>query len=156
MLILTITVISCLALSLLADRKKTYEGCRRGIKMFLNLLPALLIVLALVSIFLYIMPGNVLSALLGANSGPLGVVIAALAGSIALIPGFIAYPLAAIFVGRGVPLATVAVFITTLMMVGIMTLPIEINYFGKKAAVMRNVLSFLGAFVIGILMGIFL
>jgi len=156
MAILIFATILCLILSLAADRQKTYEGCKRGIKMFLNLLPPLLVVLALVSIFLYLTPEKTLSAFLGAKSGFIGVVLAALAGSVALIPGFIAYPLAAIFIHRGVPQATVAVFITTLMMVGIMTLPIEIEYFGKKAAVMRNILSFLGAFIIGILMGIFL
>jgi len=156
MFTLIFTTIICLALSLAVDREKTYVGCRRGVMMFIKLLPSLLIVLALVSIFLYLVPERSLTALLGANSGFAGVVTAALAGTVALIPGFIAYPLAGIFIGRGVPPATVAVFITTLMMVGVMTLPIEIGYFGKKAAVMRNVLSFAGAFIIGVMMGIFL
>ena len=156
MLILTITCLSCLLLSAISDRKKTYEGCRRGAMMFVNLLPSLLIVLALVSVFLYLVPERSLTALLGANSGLAGVIIAALAGTVALIPGFIAYPLAGIFMQRGIPASTIAVFITTLMMVGVMTLPIEISFFGKKAAVMRNILSFIGAFMIGVMMGIFL
>ncbi|OGC20990.1 permease [candidate division WOR-1 bacterium RIFOXYC2_FULL_37_10] len=156
MLSLTIVFVICLLLSFLTDKQKTYQGCRKGMNMFLSLLPSLLIVLALVSVFLYVMPEKTLSSLLGAKSGFLGVVIAALAGSVALIPGFISYPLAAIFIKRGIPLPTVAVFITTLMMVGIMTMPIEIAYFGKKAAFMRNFLSFIGAFIIGLLIGVFL
>lgn len=123
--------------------------------MFLDILPTLLGVLALVSIFLYLIPEKTLSATLGAESGLLGVLIAALIGSISLIPGFISYPLARIFLDRGIPVMTVAVFMTTLMMVGILTLPLEIRFFGRKAAFMRNFLSFIGALIIGLLVGIF-
>ena len=49
-----------------------------------------------------------------------------------------------------------SVFITTLMMVGIMTLPLEAKYFGLKVSIIRNVLSFFGALLVGLLMGIFL
>ncbi|MFA6169360.1 MAG: permease [Candidatus Margulisiibacteriota bacterium] len=156
MIILVVATLLCLLLSLAVDRQKTYDGCQRGLKMFLTLLPTLLLIIALISIFLYLTPGEALSAILGARSGFLGVIIAALLGSIALIPGFIAFPLARIFLSLGVPVITVAVFITTLMMVGILTLPLEIKFFGRKAAFMRNGLSFIGAFAIGLLMGLFL
>jgi len=42
------------------------------------------------------------------------------------------------------------------MMVGVLTLPLEMKYFGVKVSLMRNALSFIGAIVIGLLMGIFL
>ena len=154
--ILIFATILCLILSLAIDREKTYLGCERGLKMFLDILPTLLTVIILVSAFLYLIPGETLESILGIKSGPLGVLIAALIGSIALIPGFIAYPLARIFLDRGIPPTTVAVFITTLIMVGILTLPLEIKFFGKKAALMRNFLSFLGAIIIGLLVGYFL
>ena len=156
MILLIFATILCLLLSLAIDREKTYEGCRRGIKMFLAVLPTILTVIILVSILLYLVPADTLEALLGAKSGPLGVLIAALIGSIALVPGFIAYPLARIFLDRGIPSMTVAVFITTLIMVGVLTLPIEFRFLGKKAALLRNGLSFLGAILIGILVGYFL
>ncbi|OFX26030.1 MAG: hypothetical protein A2041_08450 [Bacteroidetes bacterium GWA2_31_9b] len=47
----------------------------------------------------------------------------------------------------------IGVFITTLMMVGILTLPLEIKYFGARVAVLRNILYFIGAIVIGIVIG---
>jgi len=34
------------------------------------------------------------------------------------------------------------------MMVGIVTLPMEIKYFGRKAAVMRNLLAFFFSFTV--------
>jgi len=156
MQILIFVSVVCLILSLVVDRRKTFEGIKRGLKMFLNLLPALLTVLILVSIFLYLVPDKTIVKLLGAKSGVMGVAIAAAVGSIALIPAFISFPLAKILLVKGVSYTVVAVFITTLIMVGVLTLPIEFKYFGKRAAIMRNVLSFFGAIIVGLLIGLFL
>ncbi|OGC24699.1 hypothetical protein A2291_04710 [candidate division WOR-1 bacterium RIFOXYB2_FULL_42_35] len=155
MQILIIAAIICLTLSFFVNRQKTVAGIKRGTIMFLKLLPALLFVLFLVSIFIYLVPEKVIVEYLGARSGALGIVTAALIGSVSLIPGFVAFPLAGIMVSQGVSYTVVAVFITSLMMVGALTLPLEIKYFGKKAAIMRNILSFFGAIVIGLLIGMF-
>jgi uncharacterized membrane protein YraQ (UPF0718 family) len=156
MQILIFISVACLVLSLAVDQRKTFEGIKRGLKMFLTLLPALLTVLILVSVFLYLVPDKTIVKLLGAKSGTMGIAIAALVGAIALIPGFIAFPLAKILLVKGVSYQVVAVFITTLIMVGVLTLPIEFKYFGKKAAIMRNVLSLFGAIIVGLLIGLFL
>jgi len=124
--------------------------------MFIGILPAMLNVLILVSIFLYLVPESFIIKTLGKDSGFMGFIIAGLIGSIALIPGFISYPLAAVLIKGGVSYKIIAVFITTLMMVGVLTLPIEIKYFGVRASVVRNILSFIGALIIGVIMGLFL
>jgi len=156
MAIIIFATILCLLISLVADKRKTLEGIKRGLKMFLNLLPALLTVLFLVSVFLYLIPEKAIMEYLGTGSGFPGVMTAALVGSISLIPGFVAFPMAGILVSRGVSYTVVAVFITSLMMVGIITLPLEIKYFGKRAAIMRNALSFFGAMIVGLMIGLFL
>ena len=156
MAIIIFATILCLLISLVADKQKTLEGLKHGLKMFLNLLPALLTVLFLVSVFLYLIPEKAIMEYLGTGSGFPGVMTAALVGSISLIPGFVAFPMAGILVSRGVSYTVVAVFITSLMMVGIITLPLEIKYFGKRAAIMRNALSFFGAMIVGLMMGLFL
>ena len=145
-----------LLLSLLIDRRKTIAGLKKGAMMFLNILPTLINVLILVSVFLYAVPGPVLTKWLGQGTGWAGIGTAALLGSVSLIPGFVAFPLGAILVRSGVSYQVVAVFITTLMMVGILTLPLEAKYFGWKVSVLRNALSFCGALLVGMLMGIFL
>jgi uncharacterized membrane protein YraQ (UPF0718 family) len=154
-LLLIITIIS-LIISLFFDRRKTFLGIKKGFKMFLSILPVMLNILILVSIFLSLIPQELLVKLLGKSSGVLGFGIAAILGSISLIPMFITYPLAAILLQSGVSYRIMAVFITTLMMVGILTLPLEAKYFGIKVAVLRNVLSFVGAIIIGVVIGIFL
>jgi uncharacterized membrane protein YraQ (UPF0718 family) len=145
-----------LVLSLVSDRNKTVSGIKKGLKMFIGLLPTILNVLILVSAFLYLVPKETLSNLLGKNSGLFGIMIAAVLGSVSLIPMFITYPLAAILLKSGVSYRVLAVFITTLLMVGVLTLPLEAKYFGLKISIIRNVLSFIGALVIGLVIGIFL
>ena len=153
-IILSIITGVCLITSFIADVKKTWIGIRKALKMFLNILPAILAVLILVSIFLFFLPNETLERYLGKDAGFMGYLIAALIGSVALIPGFIAYPLAGILVKNGVGYPVIAVFITTLMMVGVLTLPIEIKYFGVRTAILRNVLYFFGAIIIGAAIGL--
>jgi len=43
-----------------------------------------------------------------------------------------------------------------LMMVGIVTVPVEIKYFGKKATILRNGLAFIFSFVVAIAIGVVL
>jgi len=156
MLILVSITLIALVASFLKDYSKTIVGVRKGIKMFINILPAMLNILILVSVFLYLVPGETLARLLGKDSGFTGMSIAALIGSVSLIPGFISYPLAAILLKSGVGYNVIAIFITTLMMVGVLTLPLEAKYFGMRVAILRNVFSFIGALIIGLLVGMFI
>ena len=151
--ILGITTVTLL-ISFIADKGKTRQGIIKGIKMFLGVLPSILNILALVSVVLYLIPNETIIKWLGKDSGVLGVVTASVIGSIALIPGFIAFPLSAILLKSGVSYRVLAVFITTLMMVGVLTLPLETKYFGMKTALLRNGMSFIGAIVIGLLIGL--
>lgn len=85
---------------------------------------------------------HTISRILGAGSGWLGVVGAALVGSVTLIPGFVAFPTAAMLLRNGAGYMQIGSFISSLMMVGVVTLPVEIRFFGKKVAVLRNLLAF--------------
>ena len=156
MAILIVITSAALIISAISDYKKTLQGIKKGLKMFIGILPVILSVLLLVSMFLYIVPEKVLISWLGKNSGINGIAVAALIGSISLIPGIIAYPLSAILLKNGVSYHVLAVFITTLMMVGILTLPIEAKYFGMRTSILRNLLSFIGAVIVGVLIGVFI
>jgi len=135
------------------DRYKTWEGIRRGAGMLLALLPQFLLLVVLVSVFLGFVPRDTLAQLLGLESGAVGILIAAGIGSVTLIPGPIAFPMAGMLLQRGVPYTVLAVFITTLMMVGVVTFPVEKQYLGYRIAILRNLLSLAGALVIGLLVG---
>jgi len=142
-----------LLVSFILDKDKTFLGLKKGGKMLFNILHPFLNILILISIVLFFIPDSLIVQYLGANSGWSGFGIAAFIGSITLIPGFISYPLAATLLSQGATYSVVAIFMTTLMMVGVVTLPLEIKYFGKKAAIARNVLNLIAAIIIGVLMG---
>lgn len=152
---LSAITIVLLLISFVADRNKTWAGLKKGMKMFANLLPVILSVIIMISTALYFLPNEVIVYYLGKDAGYTAYIFAAVIGSVALIPGFIAFPLAGILVNNGVSYPVIAVFITTLMMVGILTLPIEIRFFGTKTAILRNILYFIAAIIIGIGIGLF-
>ena len=96
---------------------------------------------------------SLISRLLGKDSGLAGMALAAAAGSVTLIPGFIAFPLAASLLASGAGYGQTAMFLTTLMMVGVITLPLESSTFGRRIAVQRNLLAFIYAVLSSFLLG---
>ena len=136
-------------ISFVFDRNKTLKGIKKGLTMFVKILPTLLSVIILVSVVLYLVSDEVLMKYLGEEAGLGAYVSAAVIGSVSIIPGFIAYPLAGILLKTGVSFSVLSVFITTLKMVGVLTIPIEAKFFGLKTAILRNALSFVGAVLVG-------
>lgn len=142
-----------LTLSFSKDRKKTVQALKKAWKSFEGILPQFLSILILVGLMLAVLDESVISRLLGAESGLVGMAVAAITGSVTLIPGFIAFPLAASLLAAGAGYGQIAMFLTTLMMVGIVTLPLEATYFGKRLAIQRNLLAFLYAVISSLLLG---
>lgn len=141
--------------SFIINREKTLNALKIAAKRFTNILPAFLIMIILVSIVLFLIPDKVISSYLGGNNKSIGVLFASLFGSITLMPGFIAFPLCGILLKKGVLYMVLAAFTTTLMMVGVLTYPIEKEYFGIKVTIMRNTISFFIALIIAVMIGIF-
>ena len=144
-----------LVFSLIASREKTLRALKIAYTRFINILPAFLIMLVLVSVVLFLVPEVVISEYLGVESKFAGVLFASFLGSVALMPGFIVYPLAGILLKEGVTYMVLAAFTTTLMMVGVLTYPIEKQYFGARVTIVRNAISLLIALIIAVVIGIF-
>lgn len=142
-----------LILSFVKDKKKTKMALKKAWKAFENILPEFLVVILLVGFLLAILNPETISNIIGAESGWFGVILAGIIGSVTLIPGFVAFPTAAILLENGAGYMQIAAFVSTLMMVGIVTLPVEIKYFGKKISIMRNILAFFFSFLVAIIIG---
>jgi uncharacterized membrane protein YraQ (UPF0718 family) len=145
-----------LIVSFVLDRDKTIQGVKKGLRMFWLIAMPFLNILILIAVMMSVIPPSLIRTYLGAGSGIYGPLAAAVIGSVTLIPGFISYPIAAFLIKDGASYTTVATFMTTLMMVGIVTLPLEIRYFGKRVAILRNILNFAAAIVIGAVVGVIL
>jgi uncharacterized membrane protein YraQ (UPF0718 family) len=138
------------------DKGKTKMALKKAWKSFENILPQFLAILIIIGITLAVLSPETISKLIGDQSGWLGMLMAATIGSVTLVPGFVAFPLAAALLENGAGFMQIAVFISTLMMVGIVTLPVEIEYFGKKAALIRNSLAVAFSFMVAIVIGVIL
>lgn len=142
-----------LAISYVKDRNKTMLSLKRAWKMFINVLPQFISILFLTGLLLAAVSPEIIQYVIGAQSGFRGILTAALLGAVTLVPVLVAFPVAARLLQNGAGVTQTAVFISTLTMVGFVTLPMEIKYLGKKAAVLRNAFAFLFSFAAALLIG---
>jgi len=118
--------------------------------------PSLLIILGIVGLILGTLTPETISKLIGAEAGYWATLLAAFIGAITFIPSLVAFPLAGSLLRSGATIMTISAFITTLVMVGLVTVPMEIKSLGKKFTFLRNSFSLIGALIIAVLMGVIL
>ena len=145
--------IGLLIVSFFKDKTKTKMSLMKAWKSFENILPQMLAMITSVGIIIAVLSPETISKIIGGSSGWYGVLISAVVGSITLIPSFIAFPLAAILLENGAGYIQLSPFVSTLTMVGVLTFPLEIKFFGRKFTILRNVLAFGFAFVIAFIIG---
>jgi uncharacterized membrane protein YraQ (UPF0718 family) len=142
-----------LIFSISKDRQKTKKAMTVAKKSFLNIFPDFSAILILIGIVLAILSPQVISRVIGGQSGFLGMMVTSIVGSVTLIPAFIAFPLAKSLLDAGAGVTQIVVFISTLMMVGFVTAPLEIRYFGKRQTLIRNGLAFFYSFIVAFIVG---
>lgn len=151
---LYIITAALVAFSWFRDREKTKKALKKAWKAFENILPEFLVVILLIGLLLGIADTDTISRIIGAESGWVGVILAAVVGAITLIPGFVAFPMADLLLKNGAGYMQIGAFVSTLMMVGVVTMPVEIKYFGKKLTLLRNGLAFLFSFIVAYMIGL--
>ena len=103
--------------------------------------PAMLSIMLFVGLSLSILTPSFISSIIGEQSGLLGIMYSAILGSIALIPSFVVFPLGHTLVQHGAGLPQVAALMSTLMSVGLTTLPMEQKY--SDEALLTHVMQLL-------------
>jgi len=142
--------------SLIKDKKKTFDSIRIARGMMKGMIGEIIGILFLIGLILTFVPPETIKELLGKSDMMLATIAAAFAGSITLIPAFVAFPLVGSFVNVGASIVPAVAFLTTLTMVGIVTFPLEKQEFGIKFALVRNLSSFVFAIIIAVFMGVIL
>ena len=140
-IILWSVTISLLLISFFKDKKKTIIALKKAWKKMLNMTALFFFVMALFSLAIAFLPPELLNSYIGKESGLKGVFIALGFGSISVMPGFVAFPLAATLKMQGVPYYILGAFTISLMTVGFVTFPLEKKFLGPKVAIVRNILS---------------
>jgi uncharacterized membrane protein YraQ (UPF0718 family) len=159
-IILYVIAAILIVVSAVKDRAKTKKALFKGLKSIEGILPQLIVMLIGIAVILALFDAETISRYLGSGSGFPGVLIAGLVGAITLIPGFVAFPAAGELLRNGAGVLQVATFVSSLMMVGVVTLPIALGsaaagpLYGafpvaavlmRKGASFSNILMFIGA-----------
>ena len=145
-----------LLVSLVKDPAKTKLGLKKGFKSFMKLMPVLLPLFLFIGILLAVVTPEFISSWLGEESGLLGLVFGLSVGSITFMPPFVAFPLGRELLENGAAYPQVAGFLVTVMSVGIVYFAAEKKFFSAKSAVLRNLISLIGAIiVIGVVMVVY-
>ena len=112
-----------LSISFFKDKQKTKLSLKKAWKAFENILPQFLVVILLVGVLLAVLNADVISKMIGSDSGGAGYM-------------------------------QIGAFVSALMMVGVVTMPIEIKYFGLKLTIWRNALAFVFSFLVAYIIGL--
>jgi uncharacterized membrane protein YraQ (UPF0718 family) len=153
--ILMILALAALLLSFLKDREQTRRGVAVGVRSLLGLIPCLLAMVGLIGLVLTLIPTETIVRLFSSQA-PGSFFLTALVGSVVTIPAPVAFPLAGSLLKLGATPSALGIFITTLTMVGFVSAPLEIEHFGLRFTLTRQLLSFSLALAIGLVMRILL
>ena len=148
--ILWICTAGALSISLVKSREKTLAAIRVAVRRMWNIAPLFLLVMVLFAVAITIIPESFISKTIGSDSGPGGLITGIVVGSVAMMPGFIAFPLCGALLSQGVPYYVLAGFSLALMNVGFVTLPMQIQYLGFKVTIVRNLIGVLVAVLVAV------
>ena len=151
---LYIVMLVLLIISLILDRKKTWKSIQRGVKKLLKILPNYLKILVLLALVMSFSEDFIVEYL-GTQNILLGGLLGLIIGSITMMPGFIAYPLAGVLLARGVSYTVIAAFVISLKMVGVVTYPLEKEYMGVKGTLYRNIASLIITAILTLMIGLY-
>ncbi len=154
LVIFNLVIFSVFVLFYLVDRRKGNQSLKWAFKHFVSLMPLLLIIIIVLMFMEKIISKEMVTQHITAFSGPMAYLVAAFLGAIVHIPLFIAFPLGGQLLQAGVNPGAIAVFVTSLVMVHIFTVPVEIKELGFKFAIVRNGLGLVSAIIIGIIVGV--
>ena len=128
-----------LIFSFVKSAEKSKAALKKAFKKFINILSLFLLVMAAFALIVTFLSSEILQKYIGIESGIKGITISLGLGSVAVMPGFAAFPLCAALKGEGIPYYIIAAFSLSLMNVGIVTFPIEKKFLGLSVALIRNI-----------------
>ena len=126
------------------------KAAEKTAKAIYNMLPILLGVMMLISLFLNLIPIKLFTMLFTQNelTDP---IIGALFGSAAIGNPLTSYIIGGELLNQGISLNAITAFIIAWVTVGVLQIPAESIYLGKKYAIYRNLLAFISSIIMALL-----
>ncbi|MHC4336538.1 MAG: permease [Planctomycetota bacterium] len=130
-------------------------GIRSALKMTLEILPLLIFALLVAGMVQVLLPQQLISKWIGAESGIRGIFIGTIAG--ALVPGgpYVSFPIAAGLLRAGAGVGTVVAFLMGWSLWAVARLPMEFGILGWKFTLIRLASTFFFPPIAGLIAHIF-
>jgi uncharacterized membrane protein YraQ (UPF0718 family) len=135
--------------------KKFLQVYQKTQKIIIITLPLVIGVVLLISLLMPLLKSDWLIKLFQKNI-LVDSLIGSVIGSLAAGNPITSYILAGEFTNLGISLAAIVAFILSWVTVGLVQLPAEVMMLGKRFAILRNILSFISAILIGLIMQLIL
>jgi len=126
-------------------------GLKSALNMIIQILPMLIFAFIIAGMVQVLLPRELLSQWIGAESGIRGILIGTFAG--VLTPGgpYVSFPVAAGFLRAGASIGTIIAFIAAWSLMSIARLPLEVGILGWRVTAIRLVCTFFFAPIAGLL-----
>lgn len=119
-----------------------FLGLKSAVRLIVEILPLLFFAFIVAGMVQVLLPRELVSRWVGAESGLRGIIIGTVAGG--LTPGgpFVSFPIAVGFLHSGASVGTMVAFVTAWSVWGFARLPLEVGIMGWKFAAIRLACSF--------------
>ena len=141
-IIMGVLAITLLLIGYTKGHGQHISGVKTALTMIIGILPLLLFAFIVAGMVQVLLPKELLSKWVGAESGIRGILIGAIAGG--LTPGgpFVSLPIAAGFLGAGASIGTMVAYMTAWSLWSVTRLPLEIGILGWKFTLIRIASTF--------------
>lgn len=150
-IIMAVLAIVLFTISTLKGEGQNIEGLKIGYKLLLQVIPLLIFAFIIAGLVQTMLPKELLSKWVGAESGLKGIIIGSLAGGITPGGPFVCMPIAAGFLQAGASMGTTVAFLTSWSLWSITRLPMEVGIMGWKFTVIRLVSTLIFPPIAGII-----
>ena len=155
-LIYLVIAFGLLSFSCLKSKTKTKEAIYATFKILYTILPVLIFVFVLMGLIQAYVSRETIAAILGKQTGIVGIIYAELVGSVALFLPPAVFPFGGYLHDNGAAYGPIAGFVFTAILIGVTTLPLEFKLLGKRFTIARNIFTFVIAFFVAFFMGVVL
>ncbi len=135
------------------SENKSIKALKKTWRQFSSALYIIFIIFSVVALLQNLIPHNFYSSLF-INNPVVDSFTGALLGSISFGNPIGSYLIGGELVKEGISIVAITAFLLAWVTVGIIQLPVEIHYFGKKFAFVRNTVSFFASIVLAILINL--
>lgn len=135
------------------NKRKFKDASSKSVKMFFQNSVRLFAIFVIIAILEKFLSPQAVSQFLLKFRGFTGIIVGVITGSIMMGPAATSYPIGQYLLSNSANYSLVAAFLFTWVGIGVVALPLEFKFLGKKFTLLRNSFTFIAAIVIALLMG---